>query len=92
MNGKSIAILSEAERHRLVQSPLDGEGLKLMFEAGLIWLTTNQQYVNSLNVFPVPDGDTGTNMVLTMQAPSQKRRPNPRIMWARWRTRLPRAL
>ena len=68
MNGKSIAILSEAERHRLVQSPLDGEGLKLMFEAGLIWLTTNQQYVNSLNVFPVPDGDTGTNMVLTMQA------------------------
>ena len=68
MNGKSIAILSEAERHRLVQSPLDGEGLKLLFEAGLIWLTTNQQYVNSLNVFPVPDGDTGTNMVLTMQA------------------------
>lgn len=40
----------------------------LLFEAGLIWLTTNQQYVNSLNVFPVPDGDTGTNMVLTMQA------------------------
>ena len=40
----------------------------LLFEAGLLWLTTNQQYVNSLNVFPVPDGDTGTNMVLTMQA------------------------
>jgi hypothetical protein len=40
----------------------------LLFEAGLIWLTTNQAYVNSLNVFPVPDGDTGTNMVLTMQA------------------------
>jgi len=68
MNGKSIAILTETERHRLVQSPLDGEGLKLLLEAGLIWLTTNQQYVNSLNVFPVPDGDTGTNMVLTMQA------------------------
>ena len=29
---------------------------------------TNQQTVNSLNVFPVPDGDTGTNMLLTMQA------------------------
>lgn len=58
----------EAERHRLLQSPLDGDGLMLLFEAGLIWLTTNQAYVNSLNVFPVPDGDTGTNMVLTMQA------------------------
>ena len=33
-----------------------------------MWLKTNQQAVNSLNVFPVPDGDTGTNMVLTMQA------------------------
>ena len=58
----------EAERHRLLQSPLNGDGLMLLFEAGLIWLTTNQAYVNSLNVFPVPDGDTGTNMVLTMQA------------------------
>jgi len=34
----------------------------------MLWLKTNQQIVNSLNVFPVPDGDTGTNMVLTMQA------------------------
>ncbi len=37
-------------------------------EAGTLWLKTNQQLVNSLNVFPVPDGDTGTNMLLTMQA------------------------
>lgn len=58
----------EKERHRLLKSPINGEGLMLLFEAGLIWLTTNQAYVNSLNVFPVPDGDTGTNMVLTMQA------------------------
>jgi hypothetical protein len=53
---------------RLYHSPLDGQGLKRMVEAGLIWLRVNQQTVNSLNVFPVPDGDTGTNMVLTMQA------------------------
>ena len=58
----------EKERHLLLQSPINGDGLMLLFEAGLIWLTTNQAYVNSLNVFPVPDGDTGTNMVLTMQA------------------------
>lgn len=47
---------------------LDGHGLKRLTEAGYTWLKTNQQTVNSLNVFPVPDGDTGTNMVLTMQA------------------------
>ncbi len=48
--------------------PLDGAALKNLIEAGLTWLRTNQQLVNSLNVFPVPDGDTGTNMVLTMQS------------------------
>ena len=47
---------------------LDGQTLKLLIEAGMTWLRTNQQIVNALNVFPVPDGDTGTNMLLTMQA------------------------
>ncbi|MEN4012792.1 MAG: DAK2 domain-containing protein [Chloroflexota bacterium] len=47
---------------------LDGQGLKRLLEAGIAWLKANQQLVNSLNVFPVPDGDTGTNMLLTMQA------------------------
>lgn len=49
-------------------STVDGQVLKTLIEAALTWLRTNQQTVNSLNVFPVPDGDTGTNMVLTMQA------------------------
>ncbi len=47
---------------------LDGQGLKELIIAGMMWLKTNQQTVNALNVFPVPDGDTGTNMLLTMQA------------------------
>jgi len=47
---------------------INGQDLKNMTEASLTWLRTNQQTVNALNVFPVPDGDTGTNMVLTMQA------------------------
>ena len=47
---------------------LDGQGLRTLVEAGMTWLKTNMQTVNALNVFPVPDGDTGTNMVLTMQA------------------------
>ncbi len=46
--------------------PYDGQALKRLVEASLLWLKTNQQTVNSLNVFPVPDGDTGTNMMLTM--------------------------
>ncbi len=47
---------------------INGQDLKSLFYAGMKWLRTNHQYVNSLNVFPVPDGDTGTNMLLTMQA------------------------
>jgi uncharacterized protein len=45
---------------------IDGLALKQLIEAGLTWLRTNSQLVNALNVFPVPDGDTGTNMLLTM--------------------------
>ena len=37
-----------------------------MVQAGATRLHTNAEYVNSLNVFPVPDGDTGTNMNLSM--------------------------
>jgi len=72
MNGKPSAVLSEVERHKLINSPVDGQGLMLLFEAGLNWLTTNQQHVNSLNVFPVPDGDTGTNMSMTFKAAVQE--------------------
>ncbi|MFB0535183.1 MAG: DAK2 domain-containing protein [Anaerolineae bacterium] len=46
----------------------DGQGLKRLLEAGTAWLETHMDAINSLNVFPVPDGDTGTNMLLTMQA------------------------
>ena len=47
---------------------IDGNQYKKLMSAGLTWLRTNQESVNALNVFPVPDGDTGTNMVLTLQA------------------------
>src|SRR5205823_13558080 len=32
------------------------------------WLSVNAERINALNVFPVPDGDTGTNMSMTLQA------------------------
>lgn len=47
---------------------IDGDQFRILMNAGLTWLRTNQESVNALNVFPVPDGDTGTNMVLTLQA------------------------
>lgn len=45
----------------------DGYLIKQLFGAGLTWLEQNKETVNRLNVFPVPDGDTGTNMYLTMR-------------------------
>jgi DAK2 domain fusion protein YloV len=68
MQSKSQASHSKDRIDRLRNQPVDGLSLKKLIEAGLTWLRTNQQTVNALNVFPVPDGDTGTNMVLTMQA------------------------
>jgi len=44
---------------------IDGEMLKKMFEYGAKNLEINKRTVDELNVFPVPDGDTGTNMSLT---------------------------
>lgn len=49
-----------------VTRALDGHALKPMVGAALSWLRQHQESVNALNVFPVPDGDTGTNMTLTM--------------------------
>lgn len=47
---------------------IDGVQLKNMIISGANNLENNKGPINSLNVFPVPDGDTGTNMSLTMQS------------------------
>jgi len=46
----------------------NGRHLRKLIKASMLWLEENHQRVNALNVFPVPDGDTGTNMLLTMRA------------------------
>ncbi len=46
----------------------NGQQFKALVNAGLNNLEKNQKIVNELNVFPVPDGDTGTNMLLTMRS------------------------
>jgi len=50
----------------LTQKYIDGNMLKKMIIQGAEVLRQNKSIVDSLNVFPVPDGDTGTNMSLTM--------------------------
>ncbi len=47
---------------------LDGPVFKRALLGSLSWLASNHEEVNRLNVFPVPDGDTGTNMLLTLQS------------------------
>jgi DAK2 domain fusion protein YloV len=47
---------------------VDGPLFKRALLGSLSWLTVNHEEVNRLNVFPVPDGDTGTNMLLTLQS------------------------
>ena len=44
----------------------NGERFRRAFLAGTSWLSQNREILNQLNVFPVPDGDTGTNMSLTL--------------------------
>ncbi len=45
-----------------------GREFKEMFAAGSSWLEKSVADVNAINVFPVPDGDTGTNMHLTLRS------------------------
>ena len=48
-----------------MQTTLDGIALHQLFTSGYRNLKKNMQTINDLNVFPVPDGDTGANMVMT---------------------------
>ena len=47
---------------------INADLLKTAFISGANNLSNNKEYINELNVFPVPDGDTGTNMTLTIMA------------------------
>ncbi|MFB6365073.1 DAK2 domain-containing protein [Paenibacillus elgii] len=56
---------------------MNGQDFIRMVEAGAHRLTTNAERVNALNVFPVPDGDTGTNMNLTLTSGVEELRRRP---------------
>ena len=47
---------------------IDAKVLSRMFLAGAKNLEAKKEWINELNVFPVPDGDTGTNMTMTIMS------------------------
>ena len=52
----------------VIAERLDGLRLNRALKAGIARLLSRQEHLNKINVFPVPDGDTGTNLALTMRA------------------------
>lgn len=52
----------------LAMHHIDGAQMKELFRAAAQWLERHAAAINALNVFPVPDGDTGTNMLMTMRS------------------------
>ncbi|WP_352397126.1 DAK2 domain-containing protein [[Clostridium] aminophilum] len=50
----------------MVMNSVDAQALKKAFLSGAKNLEMNKEFINELNVFPVPDGDTGTNMTMTI--------------------------
>src|SRR4051794_34646077 len=60
---------SAGAEHVLVE--LTGDSLRAALEAAATWLELQAASINALNVYPVPDGDTGTNMSMTMRAAAE---------------------
>jgi DAK2 domain fusion protein YloV len=60
---------------------INGRDFREMFTAATNWLEKSASEIDALNVFPVPDGDTGTNMLLTMHSTIEEadRTPNGKI-------------
>jgi len=56
----------------LATNIINAELLSKMFLAGAGNIEAKKEYINELNVFPVPDGDTGTNMSLTIMAAAKE--------------------
>src|SRR5579885_2052956 len=64
---RTSPLMARPQRQRRI-SVFDGQDLKKAILAGAAWLEEHKNAINALNVFPVPDGDTGSNMSATMQS------------------------
>jgi DAK2 domain fusion protein YloV len=73
MTKGSITAMEQQSPRKMRQRPrrisvFDGQDLKKAILAGAAWLEEHRETINALNVFPVPDGDTGSNMSATMKS------------------------
>ena len=59
--------MQETEKVKRIES-YSGRELREMFAAAITWLEKSTPDIDALNVFPIPDGDCGTNMLLTMRS------------------------
>lgn len=66
-----------ADSHPEAADLRDGRRFMHAIEYSLRWLEINAEAIDRLNVYPVPDGDTGTNMVLTLRAAIREATDNP---------------
>lgn len=58
----------ESMLHPAAVEQVDGVGLRRALQAGIHRVLSRQEHLNKINVFPVPDGDTGTNIAFTLNA------------------------
>jgi len=69
VSNQDVMPMSGSDPTRInINETLDGLTLVRMFESAGGWIERHVAHINALNVFPVPDGDTGTNMMLTLQS------------------------
>lgn len=59
-------------RNKVATTTIDAALVQKMFLAGAKNLESKKEWINDLNVFPVPDGDTGTNMTLTIMSAAKE--------------------
>ena len=56
----------------MATNTIDAALVQKMFLAGAKNLESKKEWINDLNVFPVPDGDTGTNMTMTIMSAAKE--------------------
>jgi uncharacterized protein len=67
--GEAAKRWGKPKRHHMKQvTTINGRELRDMLTTATSWLEKSASDIDALNVFPVPDGDTGTNMLLTMRS------------------------
>jgi DAK2 domain fusion protein YloV len=80
MRRTTVSATKPAPELSVLREPLreiGGEQVLAGLTTALSWLEANQQEINDLNVFPVPDGDTGSNMYLTLRSAVEEARDAP---------------